>query len=78
MCCFLEAHLQCVRRNHAVKADLSGQAVKLVAVGVVGTKDLQVMFGNLLRRHVIIGVIGIFGVGSNGYSEERHCRNEEF
>jgi len=72
------ADLQRVRRNHTVKANLAGQTVEFVAVGVVAAIDIKVMFCDLFRRHVIIGVIGIFGVGSRGHSEECHCRDKEF
>ncbi len=64
-------------RNHAVEVHFSGEAVELVAVGVVAAIDIKVMFCDLFRRHVIIGVIGSFCVGGNGHSEECHCRNEE-
>ncbi|GFI58956.1 hypothetical protein IMSAG025_02420 [Muribaculaceae bacterium] len=57
---FLVADLQCVGRNHTVETDLSGQTVELVAVGVVGSVHVHVVFGDLfsIRRHIVIGVFG--------------------
>ena len=38
-------NLQCVRRNHSVKADFAGKTIKLVAVGVVRAVHVHVVFG---------------------------------
>ena len=58
MCGLLIAYLQRVRRYHAVKSDLAGQTAELVAVGIVLTIHVYVMFGDRpgVRRHMVIGV----------------------
>ena len=68
------ADFESVRRYHPVEADLAGQTVKLVAVGVVAPVHVHVVFGYLLsvRRHVDIG---IFNRLCSGKSRACHADN---
>ncbi len=72
------ADFQSVRRYHPVEADLAGQTVELVAVGVVVAVHVDFVFGYLsgnlfrVRRHVDIGVFNRF---CSGKSRSRHCYN---
>lgn len=46
---FLETYFQCVRGNHPVETHFSGQAVELVAIGIVLAIHFKVMVGYLFR-----------------------------
>ncbi len=67
-----------MRRNHTVEADLAGESIEFVAVGVVCTIDVNVVSSGGFRRHIVIGTFDSLCIGSCGHAEECHSSDEDF
>ncbi len=65
---FLVADLQCVGRKSYGRNRPFGSDRRIVAVGVVGSVHVHVVFGDLfsIRRHIVIGVFGALSFAKAG------------